>query len=283
LLDTALMQPAGISLLVCLLVVFPDGRPIDRTSRWILRLVPFTAALIALGILMTPNDLGIFTGVRNPFQLGTSTEAGRAVSAVGVLLTVALAALGVRSQVIRYRSADTVQRQQIRWFLWAGALAVVMAGGVLVLLALLPNILETPAEAIVIVVFSIGGAAVPIACAVAIRRYRLYDIDQLISQTFVYTALVAIVAGVYAALITTFQRISTALTGGDSDFSVVLTTLVLAVAFEPMKKKLEAFAERFRADDAPARATDEAAGISDDQVDLIVSRVVEMMREERAR
>jgi hypothetical protein len=282
LIDTAVLQPAGIALLVCLLVQFPDGRPIDRTSRRILALVPFTAALIALGICMTPTDLGIFTGVRNPLQLGFSTEAGRAVSAIGVVMTVALGALGVRSQLTRYRAAGAVQRQQIRWFLWAGALAVVMAGGVLVLLALFPNILETPAEAIVIVVFSIGGAAVPLACAVAIRRYRLYDIDRLISQTFVYTALIALVAGVYSALITGLQRLSVVLTGEETDFSVVLTTLILAVAFEPAKKRLEAFAERFR-DDSTARAADKPVGMSDDEVELIVSRVVERMREERAR
>jgi hypothetical protein len=282
LLDAAILQPVGLALLVALLVVFPDGHPFDRTAQRILWLVPFTAGLIALGILLTPVGMGIFTGLVNPLGLAVPTDIGRLLTVAGVVLTVVLAALAVRSMFLRYRAADQVQREQIRWFLWAGGLAVVLAGGVLVLIAIFPNVLNTPAEAIVLVTFSIGGALVPIACAVAIRRYHLYDIDRLISQTFVYTALVAIVAGVYAGLITALQRISVALTGEETDFSLVITTLVLAVAFEPVKKRLEAYAERFR--DEPAASRRPAVALMDDEsIEAIAKRVAEMMSEKQSR
>lgn len=275
LLDTCVMQPLGIALLICLLLVFPDGRTFDRASRRVLRLVPFTAALISIGVCLTPNDIGIFTGVRNPLNLGVSTEIGRALTVAGAIATVLLGAVACRSLIARYRAVDDVQREQIRWFVWAGALAVVLAGGVLVLLAVFPNILNTPAEAIVLILFSVGGAVVPIACAVAIRRYRLYDIDRLISQTFVYTCLIALVAGVYSALITGLQRLSVELTGEESDLSVVITTLVLAVAFEPAKKRLEGFAERFRDDDAARVVV--APAPDDSWIEAIAVRVADLL------
>ena len=275
LLGTAIMQPVGLALLVCLLVVFPDGRPFDRASRRILLLVPFTAALLAVGVALTPGDIGIFTGLKNPLNLGVPEDVGRALTIVGAIASVALAAAACRALFKRYQASDAVQREQIRWFVWAGGLAVVLAGGILVLLAVFPNILSTPASSIVLVLFSIGGAVVPIACAVAIRRYHLYDIDQLISQTFVYTALVAIVAGVYAGLITAFQRVFVVLTGQENDFSLVITTLVIAVAFEPAKKRLEAFAERFR-EEPKAEATGPPT-LDDAAIEAIATRVADLI------
>jgi hypothetical protein len=281
LLGTAIMQPLGVVLLVCLLICFPDGRPFDRAARRILLLVPFTAALITIGVVMSPGDIGIFTGLRSPLNLGVSPDVGRALAIVGAVATVALAAAACRVLFNRYRASDEIQREQIRWFLWAGGLAVLIAGGVLVLLAVFPDVLRTPAASVVLILFSIGGALVPIACAVAIRRYRLYDIDQLISQTFVYTSLVAIVAGVYAALITALQRVSVELTGEENDVSVVITTLVLAVAFEPAKKRLEAFAERFR--EEPVATTPLSPTLDDAAIEAIATRVAELMSERQSR
>jgi hypothetical protein len=275
LLDTAVMQPVGLALLVALLVVFPDGRPFDRSGRAVLWLVPVTAALLGIGICLTPVDIGIFTGLRNPLNPSLPEGIGRFLTVAGVASTVALGAIAVRSMLRRYRAATDVQREQIRWLLWAGGLAVLLAGGVLVLIAVFPQILTTPAEAIVIVAFSAGAAVVPVACAVAIRRHRLYDIDRLISQTFVYTGLIAIVAGVYSALITGLQRLSVALTGEETDFSIVITTLVLAIAFEPVKKRLESFAERFRDDVAAPRMSMAVADLDDDELDALAARVAE--------
>jgi hypothetical protein len=273
LLDAAVMQPIGLALLVCLLLVFPDGRPFDPLARRIFKLVPLTAAVMAIGICLTPTDIGIFTGLANPVGIGVPADIGHALTIAGVVSTVLLAAAACRSLLHRYRAADQVQREQIRWFLWAGSLAVILAGGVLVLLAIAPSILNSPAEAIVLVLFSVGGALVPIACAIAIRRYHLYDIDRLISQTVVYTGLVAIVAGAYSALITTSERLSIVLTGESSDFSIVFTTLVLAVAFEPLKKRLEAFAERFREEQRPASPAPDDAW-----VEAVAARVAEILR-----
>lgn len=275
LVDTAVMQPVGLALLVALLVLFPDGRVIDRASRRILQLVPVTAAIAALGVALTPGDIGIFTGLENPLHLGVPATIGRVLTIAGVGSTVILAALGVQSLFRRYRAADKVQREQIRWFVWAGGLAVFLAGGILVLLAVDPNILNTPAEAVVLVGFSLGGAVVPIACAIAIRRYHLYDIDRLISQTVVYVSLVAIVGGVYAALISVAEVLASAF-GQGSSLAIVTTTLVLAALLEPLKKRIEAYVERFREEPEPKA---NAMPTPDDAwIEAVAVRVAELLR-----
>ncbi len=280
LLDTAVMQPVGLGLLVFLLVLFPDGRPIDALSRRLLRLTPITAALIGLGVWLTPGDIGIFTGLQNPGAFGVPEILGRVITIVGVLSTVALAALGCLTLLRRYRAADKVQREQIRWFVWAGGVAVALAGGVLVLLAVDPNILNTSAEAVVLVTFSVAGATVPIACAIAIRRYHLYNIDRLISQTVVYVSLVAIVGGAYAALISVAELLASAI-GQGSSLAIVATTLVLSALLEPIKKRLEAYVEGFReeADQEPQLAPQPHLPAPDDAwVEAVAVRVAELLR-----
>ena len=280
LLDTAVMQPVGLGLLVFLLVLFPDGHPIDALSRRLLRLTPITAALIGLGVWLTPGDIGIFTGLQNPGAFGVPEILGRVITIVGVLSTVALAALGCLTLLRRYRAADKVQREQIRWFVWAGGVAVALAGGVLVLLAVDPNILNTSAEAVVLVTFSVAGATVPIACAIAIRRYHLYNIDRLISQTVVYVSLVAIVGGAYAALISVAELLASAI-GQGSSLAIVATTLVLSALLEPIKKRLEAYVEDFReeADQEPQLAPQSHLPVPDDAwVEAVAVRVAELLR-----
>lgn len=188
--------------------------------------------------------------------------------------------------VLRYRAATDVVREQIRWFAWAAGLAIALIGGVLLLVNVDPALLTGTTETILLVLFYGVGTLVPIACAIGILRYRLYDIDRLISGTFVYGCLVAGVAGIYSAGMAAFERISVALTGQQSDLSIVLTTLVLAVSLEPMKRRLERFAERFK--EAPPTGTaapreSSAVHVSqppvpdDAWIELVATRVVELM------
>ncbi len=82
------------------------------------------------------------------------------------------------------------------------------------------------------------------ATAIGVMRYGLYEIDALIDRTFVFGALTAVLAGLYAAGIRFFQGIFVGLTGQESDGALVLTTLVLATTFTPIKQRLEAIVAR---------------------------------------
>jgi len=122
-------------------------------------------------------------------------------------------------------------------------------------------------------VFTAAAITVPVAALIAITRYRLYDIDRLIGRTFVYGSLTAILAGVYAASIRSFTAFFVGVTGESSDTALVLTTLVLATSFTPIKQRLETVAgERFRPA-APAPAPSLAATDFDERIEDIARRV----------
>jgi hypothetical protein len=84
----------------------------------------------------------------------------------------------------------------------------------------------------------------PIAAAAAISRYRLYDVDLLIGRTLVYVPLMAILSGLYTASIALIQRLFVAVTGETSDVAIVLTLLLVASAFTPVRRSLESALER---------------------------------------
>ncbi len=87
-------------------------------------------------------------------------------------------------------------------------------------------------------------ALVPVAVGVAVLRYRLYEIDTIINRAIVYGLLTAILAGIYAASIALMQRLFGTVTGQTSDAAIVLTTLVVVVAFTPIKNRLQAVVDR---------------------------------------
>jgi hypothetical protein len=99
-----------------------------------------------------------------------------------------------------------------------------------------------------------------------VLRYRLYDIDLIINRTLVYVFLVGILGGLYTASIAFFQRVFVAFTGNTSDAAIVITALVLAGVFTPIRKALEALVDRqFKpryARDEPSSAPTVAGGLS---------------------
>jgi hypothetical protein len=84
----------------------------------------------------------------------------------------------------------------------------------------------------------------PIAIGIAIMRYRLYDIDRLINRALVYGSLTAILAGIFTAAVGLAQRLFVATTGESSDVAIVITTLVVATLYAPLRKRLEAIVDR---------------------------------------
>jgi len=140
---------------------------------------------------------------------------------------------------------------------------------------------DSPLGEAILVAFLVSAALPPIALFVSITRYRLYDIDTILSRAFVFGTLTAILAGVYTASIRLFNSLFTALTGENSDAALVITTLVIAASFTPIKRRLEAFVERrFRAPESLGLVTDgdaqqpvAAAAATETLEDDIVGRI----------
>jgi hypothetical protein len=219
--------------MLLLLLLFPDGRPL--TTRW----RPIVAAAI-LGTLLTLTRSGAdFTGepplhtVHNPLAVsGSWATAVDVASAIGVVLTIVAFFAGIASMVLRYRRSTGVERQQLKWvvagvLIWVAVFAVsevlVVAGA---------TAFEGVAFALSIVLF-------PAVMGLAILRYRLYDIDLVIRRTLVYTCLVAILGAMYLAGITLLGSLSLSVTGQSGEVAVTATTLIVALAFQPLRRRIQ--------------------------------------------
>jgi hypothetical protein len=143
--------------------------------------------------------------------------------------------------VVRLHHARGVERQQIKWVAYAGALAAS---------ASLPTYtvfeatdlrwLEVVGHAPALV----GILGVPTAVGIAILRYRLYDIGLLINRTLVYGSLTAILALVYLGGVVGLQGAFRALTGQESTLAVVASTLAIAALFNPLRRRVQGFVDR---------------------------------------
>jgi hypothetical protein len=156
----------------------------------------------------------------------------------------ALGLVSAASVVVGRRNARGVERQQIKWLLYAGAIWFV--GNVLRTLAF-PLLVEARWGVWVgYLLVGVGGLGGPIAIGIAILRYRLYEIDTLINRTLVYGALTAALVAVYFGGVATTQAIFRALTGQEQQpqLAVVVSTLAIAALFNPLRRRIQSFIDR---------------------------------------
>jgi hypothetical protein len=223
-----------------LFLMFPTDRFLSRRWRLVVALSITGVIAYLVGSGLHPGDLdrANLPGVPNP--IGLPAEWTAVMDAVVVLANAALvtaASLGVLSLVLRYRRGDGVERAQIRWI----ALVGVLVASAFALAALQLGPISDRAWELGFVFL----ACMPIAIGFAITRYRLYDIDRLINRTLLYGALTAILAGIFTAGIGLAQRVFVATTGESSDAAIVLTTLVVATAYAPLRRRLESIVDRW--------------------------------------
>jgi hypothetical protein len=168
------------------------------------------------------------------------------------------------SLIVRMRRAGRVERQQIKWLAYGGALVVgaVFASGVISI--------WSPEVGIALI--GVGLLGVPIFTGVAIARYRLYDIDIVINRTLVYGALTAALVAVYFGGVAALQALFRALTGQEQQpqLAIVVSTLAIAALFEPLRRRIQSFIDRrFYRSKYDARKTLEAFSVNlRDETDL---------------
>ena len=219
-----------------LLLLFPDGRL--PSPRW--RPVAWGAALgvisFVAGNALEPGPLGDFPQITNPY--GVDSPILDAIASAGYILAAASMVASAVSLIVRMRRAGRAQRQQIKWLAYGGAVVV---GAVFV-----SGVISIWSGDAAIAVISLGLLGVPIFTGVAIARYRLYEIDIVINRTLVYGALTAALVGVYFGGVATAQAIFRTLTGQEQQpqLAVVISTLVIAALFNPLRKRIQAFIDR---------------------------------------
>ena len=228
--------------------IFPDGRPLSGWWTWALLLTAAAVAVGAVMLLITPGQIETSMQLTNPMGIPWISRNLRDIG--NGLIGVALAAgalVAIASLVVRYVSASTETRHQLKWFISAGCL-------VAVLLPLSLVVIDEWAAILAILALTL----VPVAVLVAVLRYRLYEIDTLINRTLVYIPLVGIVAGLYAGLVALLQRLFTAVTGNTSDAAAVISALALAAVFTPLRNAIQSAVDRrFKPDGATATKWDD--------------------------
>jgi hypothetical protein len=232
-----------VGLFVLLFLVFPEGWPRSRALRWFTSLVLFVIAYGTVLAAFSPGPIDAIGGaVENPLGMealrgvGTNSAVGPLESVLYVLGIVAAASL-----FGRMRRARGVERQQIKWFAYA---TVVLVGGVVLDFTVSEATGLRWLGEIGFALTMVGLAGLPIAIGIAVLRYRLYNIDQIINRTFVYGALTATLLTVYVADIVLLQRLFVLITGERSTLAVVASTLMIAALFTPLRRRIQSFIDR---------------------------------------
>ena len=232
-----------VGLFVLLFLVFPEGWPQSRALRWFTSLVLFVIAYGTVLAAFSPGPIDAIGGaVDNPLGMealrgvGTNSAVGPLESVLYVLGIVAAASL-----FGRMRRARGVEHQQLKWFAYA---TVVLVGGVVLGFTVSEATGVSWLGEIGFVLRMVGLAGLPIAIGIAVLRYRLYNIDQIINRTLVYGTLTATLLALYFGGIVALQRIFVLLTGEKSTLAVVASTLLIAALFNPLRRRIQGFIDR---------------------------------------
>jgi hypothetical protein len=226
----ALLQPAFPAPYFCLLllvILFPSGRADSPGQRMLVGVTLGLGAVICLGLITSDESLAhrrtnpLAFSIMQPFD---HLVGGAGFGIVPVLLAVALCHL-----VIRMRVSSGTTRVQYRWFGW---------GLTVCILAILVLWISQWSSALFWVAFAFN--ALPIAVAVAVLRYRLYDIDRVVSRTTSYLIVTGAVIVVYAVTVTLVSR----LVPNQSSLPVAAATLLAAAVFRPVLSRVRTFVDR---------------------------------------
>jgi hypothetical protein len=265
--------PATFYLYAVLAIIFPSGRL--PTGRWGMAGRAGLVAGLALVVagFVTPLINVSFAGlaakvpVRNPIALFPDLAIWQVVTLDTTFFPiVVLVAAAAVSLVVRLRYAQGIERQQLRWFAASIAFAVAAVAFGVAISSIFPGSSETGlAWTLVILAFT----ATPIAVGLAVLRYRLYEIDRIISRTIGWAIVTGVLLAVFAGMVVGLQAILSNITQGET-VAVAASTLVAFFLFQPLRRRVQSAVDRrFNREryDAERTATGFAEHIRD-QVEL---------------
>jgi hypothetical protein len=225
--------PALFGAPTLLFLLFPDGRLPSRRWRPVLWLT--AAAMLGLGVApaLQPGPMAdaAVEGTVNPVGIpgaGPVLDVVAAAAGAAALLSMVLAVIAL---TLRFRRSHGIERLQLKWFVSAAVLFVLVCVGAFLVFA---------QNDVLFGMLVIGAfAAIPISAGVAILRYRLYDIDVVINRALVYGGLTATLGATYLGLV-----LLIGLAVGRSGFAVAASTLAVAALFRPLRTRIQAAVDR---------------------------------------
>jgi hypothetical protein len=216
------------------LLLTPTGSLPSSRWRWWARVAAAAPGVWLLGSVLDPAPLRPeYPEVSNP--LGVPALSGPlAVLVVAALIVLVSLVVGAVSLLLRFRRARGVERLQLRWLVWGAAIAAMA-----LLVAVMALILLEDFE-LLTVALGISAAVLPLSTGAAILRYRLYDLDRIISRTLAWTLLTVLLGLGYGAIVVLLGR----LLPDSSSLAVAGATLAVAAIFQPARRRVQAVVDR---------------------------------------
>jgi MFS family permease len=216
------------------LLLTPTGSLPSPRWRWCARLAAAAPLLLVLLSAVDPQPLlPEHPEVGNPLAVPVPAGLLLAVAAVAAVVVLATLVAAAGSLVVRFRRARGVERQQLRWL----ALAAALAAGLL-LVAVAAGAMGR--DGVVLATIGTCVALLPLATGAAILRYRLYDLDRIISRTLAYGLLTLLLGLAYAGVVLGLGR----LLPQGSSLAVAAATLAVAALFQPTRRRIQQTVDR---------------------------------------
>jgi hypothetical protein len=230
----------GLGLFIVVVLLFPDGRLSSRFWRGVLRAfwLVYTAHLAAVAVAVAGalaahpvrvDSTGGLSAVDNPVGWF------HAVNRPSILVLAVFGMCFIGRQVLSWRRSSSDRRQQLKWLAVGATVTAVCGFNAVAVSSSGTTLLDLVAG-----LAWFGFAALPVSIGVAILRYRLYDIDRIISRTLAYAIVTGLLVGVYAGLVLLATRVMSF----SSPVAVAASTLAAAALFSPVRRRVQRVVDR---------------------------------------
>jgi hypothetical protein len=236
--------PLFLVFIAILLWIFPDGRlPSGRWHRWSVVLV--TAGLL---IGLAASSPGLLAVTEHDVRVKASGDLANplpgvlaVLGAVVIVATVVSWMAWLAFQIPTYRHADGERRQQLKWLYSGAAIFVVwLIIGVFIVPVSMGEAPGWGTQPVVGALATLGTSALPICLGVAVLKYRLYELNRVISRVVSYALITGLLAGVFAGLILLADRVLAV----KGSVTVAVATLVIAALFNPLRRRVQRVVDR---------------------------------------
>ena len=217
-------------------LLFPNGHLPGPRWRWPVGAIAVAVAVGTGSVVLRPGPIG--TIADNPFGLAGFSGSepfwgfGESLAAAGLPAALALAIAAV---VVRFRRSEGIERAQLKWFVAANFIFVALLTVGIIDGSSGPSIFDAVAP------WSL--ALPPLAVGVAVLRYRLFEIDRIISRTLSWALVTGLLGAVFVAIVVGLQAISANVTGANT-LAVAASTLVVAALFQPLRRRVQSAVDR---------------------------------------
>jgi hypothetical protein len=225
-----------------LLFLFPTGRQLSWRWASVFWLGVATQVELVLGAATAPRlAVDVAEGIENPLHLPAVRPTLDALGSVAWLVVIPVWVVGAACLVVRYRRSVGIERQQLKWI--AGSALPVFFGAAAILVNVVARVPLLEETVLAPALVGVGLASMPVTASIAILRYRLFDIDRILSRTVAYAVITGLLGAAYAGLVfvlgTTLRPISRG-----NDLAIASSILIVAALFRPVRRRVQSAIDR---------------------------------------